>query len=78
MKQMREEASKNPDPSERRVFREMVFVRWIREDAPAALELAQTCDEGRIKGLFAKYWSLADPQGGWGHYEKFGSCAQRQ
>lgn len=76
MKNMLEEARKNPDPYFRRIFREMVFTKWIREDAAAAREFAQSYDDGRIRSLFVQYWAKADPDGALEYYKTSGSWTQ--
>ncbi|MDB6070360.1 MAG: hypothetical protein JWL81_1531 [Verrucomicrobiales bacterium] len=76
MKNMLEEARKNPDPYFRRIFREMVFTKWIREDAAGAREFAQDYDDGRIRSLFVQYWAKADPDGAFDFYRQSGSWTQ--
>lgn len=73
MKAMLEEARRNADPYERRLFREMVFVKWIQDNAEEAYAYSKVYDEGRVEAQFVFYWARANPDQAWETFSREGS-----
>ncbi|MES2709917.1 MAG: hypothetical protein V4726_25190 [Verrucomicrobiota bacterium] len=73
MKDMLEDARRNADPYERRLYREMVFAKWIQENAEEAYAYSKVYDEGRVKAQFVFYWARANPDQAWETFLREGS-----